>query len=69
MRYIYAYRPDLCKTEGIIDNIYDPKTKSFWGYDVTVLADGNLHTAQKAIMLLQRNEIDENGSIFTEILY
>jgi len=29
IRYIYAYQTDLCKIEGIIDDIYDSKQNRF----------------------------------------
>lgn len=39
VRYNYAYRDVLHKGEGIIDNIYDSKTHTFWGADVVEFAE------------------------------
>ena len=41
IRYKYAYRDILKIGEGIIDNIYEPKTKTYWGADVIEFAEGD----------------------------
>lgn len=77
IRYKYAYRGALRKGEGLIDNIYDLKSKTFWGADVTQFAEGedrqHFPVARMAINILDcprfRKNIGMLEAVFVEMLY
>ena len=77
IRYKYAYRSVLRKGEGVIDNIYDLNTKTFWGADVIEFAEGeskrHFPVARMAINILDcqrfRKKIGMVEAVFVEKLY
>ena len=74
IRFKYSYRSILRSGEGLIDNIYDVKTKSFWGADVLNFAEGesidHSPVANLAIKVINcRQKIETINTVFIEKLW
>ncbi len=74
IRLKYAYRNILSRKEGLIDNIYDTYTKTFWGADVLEFAEGD-RTSQYTVANLALRavnchwEIGMKDTVFIEKLW